>query len=270
MSATKIRMSTESYFDADTSINSKKLTSVADPTLEQDAATKNYVDGRFAALSVLEFKGVQDCSGNPNYPAGNAGDTYVVSVGGKIGGASGTSVSATDMYLCITTSAGGTQGSVGANWDVIHASGSTGSVNSSGANSATTQIAIFSGTSGTLLTYSLATIDSNGSINIPTGQTYKINGTALAPSNVGLGNVSNNAQLILAKYIVRETPTGTKNGGNAAFTLTYTPVTGTEMVFLNGMLQNAGGNDYSIATATITMTTAPVSTDVLLVTYVSQ
>jgi hypothetical protein len=43
----------------------------------------------------------------------------------------------------------------------------------------------FDSTTGKLLQNSLVTIDDSGSVNIPAGQTYKINGTALAATNVG-------------------------------------------------------------------------------------
>ena len=46
-------------------------------------------------------------------------------------------------------------------------------------------------TSGTSIQKSLAIIDDSGSINIPLGQAYKINGTALAKGDIGLGNVDN-------------------------------------------------------------------------------
>lgn len=78
-------------------------------------------------------------------------------------------------------------------------------------------------------------------------------------------------KLTTANYIVREIPTGTKNGTNQAFTLANTPVSGTEMVFLNGLLLNGGaGNDYTISTVTITFNTllAPASTDTILVVYI--
>lgn len=78
-----------------------------------------------------------------------------------------------------------------------------------------------------------------------------------------------NTKLTAANYIVRETPSGLLNGSNTAFTLAHTPTAGDEMVFLNGILQNAGaGNDYTITGATITMLTAPLADDLLLVTYI--
>lgn len=75
---------------------------------------------RIASLDVMVYKGVIDCSANPNYPAANAGDTYRVSVAGKIGGASGPNVEAGDMLICGTDStASGNHATVGANWDII-------------------------------------------------------------------------------------------------------------------------------------------------------
>lgn len=68
----------------------------------------------------LVFKGVIDCSANPNYPAADAGDLYKVSVAGKIGGGSGPNVEAGDTLLCIVDgSASGTQAGVGANWVIL-------------------------------------------------------------------------------------------------------------------------------------------------------
>mgnify|MGYP001615424069 FL=1 len=106
----------------------------------------------------------------------------------------------------------------------------------------------------------------------------------LVKADVGLGNVDNTSdaakpvstatqtaldlKLTITNYAVRETPSGTLNGSNVTFTLAFTPVSGTEMLFLNGILQNAGaGNDYTISTVTITMAVAPISTDKMLVTY---
>lgn len=69
-----------------------------------------------AVTGLLNFKGTTDCSANPNYPAGVKGDSYIVSVAGKIGGASGTSVDIGDWYVCEANNAGGTEASVGASW----------------------------------------------------------------------------------------------------------------------------------------------------------
>lgn len=72
--------------------------------------------------SALFYKGVIDCSGNPNYPAANSGDVYIVSVAGKIGGASGINVEVQDMLICrVDSSPSGDQAAVGANWNIIQA-----------------------------------------------------------------------------------------------------------------------------------------------------
>ena len=72
-----------------------------------------------------------------------------------------------------------------------------------------------------------------------------------------------------AHHVVRETPSGLMNGTNAVFTLANTPVTGKEMVFLNGVLQEPGaGNDYTISGATITMLTVPTATERIRVSYI--
>lgn len=72
-----------------------------------------------AVTGLLDFKGSTDASSNPNYPAASKGDTYVVTVAGKIGGASGVSVDVGDMYFATADNAGGTQASVGASWSVL-------------------------------------------------------------------------------------------------------------------------------------------------------
>jgi hypothetical protein len=71
-----------------------------------------------------------------------------------------------------------------------------------------------------------------------------------------------------ANIVTRETPTGLVNGANVTYTLAATPIAGSEQVFLNGILQEPGaGNDYTIAGATITYLTAPVTGDRLRVNY---
>lgn len=77
------------------------------------------------------------------------------------------------------------------------------------------------------------------------------------------------ATAIAAKFVTRETPTGVVNGTNTSFVLANTPVTGSEQVFLNGILQEPGvGNDYTISVATITYLTAPVTGDKVRVNYI--
>ncbi len=333
MAQSKIKLSKQAFFDDNLDANAKKITNLAAPVDSGDAVTKAYADALIGANDALVYKGVIDCSTNPNYPAADAGHLYKVSVAGKIGGVSGVDVFVGDDILCtVDSSASGDQATVGANWNVIHASNS-GNVVGPG-SSTDNAIARFDSTTGKILQNSAASIDDNGSVNIPSGQSYKINGAALNQDNIGDGttykqysatektklagietaadvtdavNVGSSIHGATAKaslvdadkfaiidseasnvlktslwsvikstlktwimglYVCREVPTGTKNGTNTDFTLANTPVSGSEMVFLNGILQNGGaGNDYTISTNTITFAVAPISTDTILVTY---
>lgn len=78
----------------------------------------------------------------------------------------------------------------------------------------------------------------------------------------------NAAGLTASNFVDKEIPSGSINGSNTAFTLANTPVSGSEHVYLNGILQESGaGNDYTISGTTITMATAPLSGEKLRVSY---
>gem|GEM_PF-3763520 len=104
-------------FTGNQSMGGNLLTNLGTPSSGNDAANKSYVDT--AVTGLLDFKGSTDCSGNPNYPSASKGDAYVVSVAGKIGGASGKSVDVGDLYVAIADNAGGTEASVGTSWIVL-------------------------------------------------------------------------------------------------------------------------------------------------------
>ena len=95
------------------------LAANSDTRIASQKAVKAYIDG--LNTNDMNYAGAIDCSADPNYPAGAKGDYYKISVAGKIGGASGTSVSAGDAIICNTTNAGGTEASVGTSWDKIQA-----------------------------------------------------------------------------------------------------------------------------------------------------
>lgn len=123
-------------------------------------ATVAYVDSIIAAQDAMVFKGVIDCSANPNYPAADRGWTYRVSVAGKIGGGSGLNVEAGDLLLCLTDgTASGTQAGVGSEWTIAQTNldgaviGPASAVNG--------RVAVFSGTSGKLI--------ADGGLGLPAG-----------------------------------------------------------------------------------------------------
>jgi hypothetical protein len=70
-------------------------------------------------------------------------------------------------------------------------------------------------------------------------------------------------------HVWNEIPAGDLDGSNRIFTLVHAPnPAGSLLLFLNGILQRAGGNDYTLASATVTFVSAPGTTDVLLAQYV--
>jgi hypothetical protein len=86
------------------------------PVLTRKATVQDIAD----LVSGAGYRGFFNCSANPNYPAASAGDWYIVSVAGKIGGASGIDVLRNDIFIATAANAGGTQAAVGASWDVVN------------------------------------------------------------------------------------------------------------------------------------------------------
>lgn len=287
-------------FTADQSLGGFKLTSVGAPSSGGDAANKTYVDN--AVTGLLDYKGGQDCSANPNYPAASKGDAYYVSVAGKIGGASGKSVEVGDVFVANADNAGGNEATVGTSWFVMEhnlvgalvasnnlsdlASASTARTNlGMSANMSSLVVAADYAAARALLDleagtdfYSVSAADSLLAAKAPLASPT-FTGTPAAPTAAPGTNTTQVATTAFVTAAVaaigggtkvtRETPTGTINGSNVTFTLSHTPVSGTEEVFLNGILQEPGsGNDYTISSGTITYLTAPVSGDRLRVSYV--
>ena len=84
------------------------------------SSANTYTDTVVAAMDAVTFRGVIDCSSNPNYPAAELGHLYRVSVAGRIGGGSGPRVEINDQLLCLADgTAAGTAGAVGASWSII-------------------------------------------------------------------------------------------------------------------------------------------------------
>lgn len=108
--------SKEDVANKSTSVSTDGTSNTKYPTVK---AVKDYADALIGAADAMVFKGVTDCSTNPDYPAGTTGDFYKVSVAGKIGGASGAVVQVGDAYICTADNAGGTQAAVGASWSVM-------------------------------------------------------------------------------------------------------------------------------------------------------
>lgn len=107
-----------------------------------------------------------------------------------------------------------------------------------------------------------------GSINADTVwlSTADMGGT-LGTTSITFVNPITGGGLTGSNFVDKEIPTGSINGSNAAFTLANTPVSGSEHVYLNGVLQESGGNDYSISTNSITFSVAPLTGEKIRVSY---
>lgn len=88
----------------------------------------------------------------------------------------------------------------------------------------------------------------SGVLNIPT---YTLS---------GLGGLAN------SNFVTAETPSGSINSSNTAFTLANTPVTGTVKLYRNGTRQIVG-TDYTISGTAITELHAPLTGDSLIADY---
>lgn len=156
-------------------------------------AVKAYADGLIAANDAMVFKGVIDASANPNYPASNRGDTYRVSVAGKIGGASGPNVEAGDLLIALTDgTASGTQATVGAQWTIVQTNIDGAVVGPASATAS--NIALFSGTTGKVLTdggFSIdsdATMAANSNTRVPTQAATRTYVAAAAYTKADIGD----------------------------------------------------------------------------------
>lgn len=184
--------------DTDTTLAANSDTRVA-----TQKAVKAYVDAiaTSGAADVMIFKGVIDCSGNPNYPAADAGNLYKVSVAGKIGGASGVNVEAGDTLYCITDSTpSANQFTVGTNW-VIAQVNIDGAV--TGPASATDNaIAVFNGTGGKVIKDAAVTISTDGTLaansdaKVPTEKAVKTYVAAATPPVFGASGTSHSTGLV--------------------------------------------------------------------------
>lgn len=122
--------------------------------LEDATGIKQILDDVTTADPLRFIAGI-DCSGNPNYPAADAGHVYKVTVPGKIGGAAGTPVQSGDTLICtVDGSLAGTQAAVGANWIVTQVNVDGAVIGPAAATDG--HIPQFDGTTGTLIKDGLA------------------------------------------------------------------------------------------------------------------
>jgi len=74
--------------------------------------------------------------------------------------------------------------------------------------------------------------------------------------------------LTRVRFVDKEIPGGLINGENNVYTLAYTPIPGSEHLYLNGLLQESGlDNDYTIIDSTITFYDYPMEGMTLKCSY---
>jgi hypothetical protein len=191
---TTLGLGTAATLDSDTDVT---LAANSDARLATQKAVKAYIASVITggASDVMIFKGVIDCSANPNYPAADAGNVYKVSVAGKIGGGSGPNVEAGDTLYCITDStASGTQAGVGANWVIAQ-------VNIDGAALTSGTLAQFAATTSAQLLGVISDETGSGALVFGTGPTLSnpVVGTQTAGDNSTKGASTAYADNAVAK-----------------------------------------------------------------------
>lgn len=316
-------------FTGSVDMDGYQITSLGDPTLSTDAATKAYVDGLLQGFDWKQsVRAASTVTGTLSsaFANGQVIDGVTLATGDRIlvkdqtngaengiytVNASGSPTRADDADASVDMTAGVTvfisEGNAQGNsaWSIT-----TDDVITLGTTAITfTQVAggsLYTAGAGLVLTgssFEVQAADTSITVNTDSirvsvddaslelggnglrvkhgtaGQVYIANGDGvLTPATLSgdVSTVSSSGEVTLVHnvlkatdYVVRESPTGSVNGSNTTFSLAYTPVSGAESVFLNGILQEPGsGNDYTISTDTITFADAPVSGDRIRVSYI--
>jgi hypothetical protein len=179
------------------------LAANSDSKIPSQKAVKTYADQLIAAANAMVYKGVIDCSANPNYPAADAGWLYRVSVAGKIGGASGVNVQVGDMVICLTDgTASGNQATVGAQWNIVQTNIDGAVVGP--ASSTDNAAVVMDGTSGKIIKGTPVSIDSSG--NVTTAGKTNV-GTLTVPVSDARSYIG--VQSTTEKGLVVQMPSGT-------------------------------------------------------------
>lgn len=226
-------------FTTDQSLGNNKITNLATPSSNSDAANKSYVDNKLAELpSAYKYRNVHAASTaniNLSNPGTSVFDGHTLVNGDRLLVKDQSTPAQNGIYVFDSSSTALTRATDSDAWDELV---------------------------GTL-------------VYVDQGSTY---GEArfFCTSNTGgtLGSTAvtyvqdSSGTLSTSNFVTEETPSGSINGSNVTFTLANIPTSGTLALYLNGIrLRSGGTNDYTISNNIITMTTAPISGDSLLADY---
>lgn len=222
-------------------MGSQLITNVQTPSSSGDAASKSYVDTQIASLNtIFDTKGSVKAASTANVTVSNPGTSTIdgvsLSNGDRVLLKNQTAPAENGIYVFATSSTAMTRATDMDAWTEV----------------AGAFVAVEEGTANADSIW-LCTANGGGTINT---------------TSITWQQIPTSAGLITSNFVVGETPSGALNGSNTTYTLAYTPTSGSEEVYINGILQESGsGNDYTISGATITALTAPLSTDKIRVAY---
>jgi hypothetical protein len=191
-----------------------------------------------------------DCSANPNYPSALAGDSYIVTVAGRIGGASGIIVEVGDKIIARQDNAGGTQAAVGSAWFILQANIGNATTTTTGVTRISTSAEATAGSEG--FAYITPSTLRVGALATPlTGYAVGTN-TALGATDSILGAFGKVQGQINNKF---NSPTGTTSqylrGDGSLATLNTTAVTeGTNLYFSEARVRASLLTGYAVGTNT--------------------
>lgn len=205
-------------------------------------------------ISAGNAGGGNKAGGDVSFAGGNStgsGDGGGITFHGGVGGDTGVG-----GEIQITAGTGGATSGAGGDVDIRAGNADAGSSN--GGNITLTPGSKTGG--GTQGNFFVTTLDTDNTPPTTTGTTR-----FLISDSTGLISFTSSTG---TSFSDNETPSGTINGVNTTFSLAHTPSPAASlMLFLNGAFQAAAGVDYTLATATITFVSAPLTSGVLRAFY---
>lgn len=223
----------------DLNANNNKVTNLLTPSASGDAANKAYVDTAVAGLnSAYKYRTVRLCATsniNLSNPGTSTFDSVTAANGDRILVPNQSTASQNGIYIFNGSGVAMTRATDSDAWNELPGS----------------LVYVTEGATQGDKRYS-CTSDDGGTLGT-TAVNYVVD-----PS----GSLSS------ANFVDKEIPSGSINGSNTSFTLANSPISGSEHIYLNGVLLESGaGNDYTISGSTITMLDAPLTGEKLRATY---